>query len=311
MQTYPPVSVAVACNNILGEGPVWDYRTGTLFWIDIKGKTFETMKGDKELMTYPVSDMIGFLALTDDPDVLLLGLRTGFTLYRLSTKKETTWVHPEPMMDGETRLNDGKVDPAGRCVAGTMDLVTMSRPIGSLYTLSPSGAVRSHDATVGRVTISNGMEWSVEQPTIHHHHTSTMFYIDSPTRLVKKFGYDVGTGQTTGSGEVVHALEGEGVPDGCALDAEGFLWVAVWDGGRVVRIDTGSGKVVGVLPIPSRRPTAIAFGGDDLSTMYVTSARPNDPATEGPGGDVYEVRIPGVYGRKTNLFALKNVSKTL
>jgi len=313
MEEYPTVMVCVPSKNILGEGPVWDYRTCTLYWVDIKGKKFETYVPSTEVrMEYAVSDLIGFLALTENPDLVLLGLRNfGFTLYRLSTRTEHPWVHPEPLLVGETRLNDGKVDALGRCVAGTMDWpegrvpFTLVRPIGSVYTLEGDVTVTKHDMTMGPVTISNGLDWDDA--------SRSMYYIDSPTRVVKRFGYDAGTGRITGPGEVVYDLDADGiggVPDGMALDSSLMLWVCCWDAGVILRIDVTTKTLRGVLKVPVSRPTAVAFGSSPqdphgpLDTLYITSAQ----SDSGDGGDVYLVKIPGVIGRRTNLFKLSTKS---
>eukprot|EP00759_Apiculatamorpha_spiralis_P052405 PhF_6_TR5687/c0_g1_i1/m.8387 len=303
MTTYPQPTVFNPSNDALGEGPVWDFRTNSLVWVDITGKRFHIHNcTTKVTETFPVSERVGFLTLTEDPDILLLGLLTGFTLYRLSTETETLWLHPEPLMSGKNRLNDGKVDPCGRCVAGTMDL-GHSASVGSLYTLiaTTSGpSIRSHDSVIGRVAISNGLDWSDDG--------NTFYYVDSLRHRVEEYRYNLASGEVIGPSRTVCEVN-QGFPDGMTMDAQGRLWLAVWDASEVLCIDpgqTGESAIVGRIPMPVARPSATTFGGDDLGTLFITTAK--DEA--GVGGDVYSIRIPGVSGRRTNLFRLTGLKKS-
>src|SRR5919107_1214423 len=115
----PHVAVASAC--ALGEGPVWDHRTGTLLWVDIKGRAvWRYRPASGEHAKLDVAEPVGFVALTDDPDVVLAGFKSGLATLDLRTGASTQVARPEPDKPGK-RINDGCVGPDGHVYFGTMD----------------------------------------------------------------------------------------------------------------------------------------------------------------------------------------------
>jgi sugar lactone lactonase YvrE len=191
------------------------------------------------------------------------------------------------------RFNDGKCDPAGRFWAGTM-AVSEAPGCGSLYCLGTTLGVSSR---VTGVSVSNGLAWS--------HDAKTMYYVDSPERCVVAYDFDVATGAIDRPRTVYDVPEGWGFPDGMALDADGCLWVALWDGFRVLRIDPAGRRMVDWIEMPVARPTSCAFGGAALDELYITSASINltaeQRAAQPHAGGVFVCRT-GVVGLPASEF---------
>jgi sugar lactone lactonase YvrE len=163
-----------------------------------------------------------------------------------------------PLAEDE-RFNDGVAGPGGRYWAGTVN--GQQRPENALYCLNPNGTVQTMDYNLEG---SNGIGWSPDR--------RTMYFVDSPRRVIYAYDFDTDAGTIANRRAFVHTPDEPGVPDGIAVDAEGCVWCAYWDGWRVVRYDP-SGKALLTVPMPCARPTAPAFGGADLSQLYVASAR--------------------------------------
>jgi sugar lactone lactonase YvrE len=162
----------------------------------------------------------------------------------------------------------------------------------SLYCLDTDGAVRH---VFGGVTTSNGLGWSPDQ--------RTMYYIDTPTLQVAAFDYDGDTGTISNRRPIVTFPSGVGRPDGMAVDAEGRLWIAHWDGGRISRWNPEDGRLSLEIPLPVARVTSCAFGGPNLDRLYITTARHGltEPqlAEQPHAGSLFAVS-PGVAGLPAN-----------
>jgi sugar lactone lactonase YvrE len=151
------------------------------------------------------------------------------------------------------------------------------------------------------ISISNGIVWNAR--------ADKMFYVDSPTQQIIEFDYDLKTG-SIGSPRTVIEIEKEvGTPDGMCIDAEDMLWAALWDGGRVIRINPASGEIVGEVIVPRvRKVTSCALGGCTMSTLFITTARQGfteeDAKNEPNAGSLFavDVDVPGV---QANLFKAK------
>jgi sugar lactone lactonase YvrE len=169
-------------------------------------------------------------------------------------------VNPESHLPGN-RFNDGKCDPAGRFLAGTMDNAE-NEASGSLYSYSPGGTLQT---LLTGVRISNGLTWSPDYRTFYH--------IDTPTRQVTAFEYDPVTGNIANPRPAVTVPSELGWPDGMTSDAEGMLWVAMWGGAKLTRWDPATGQLLEAIPIPALNVTSCVFGGPHLTDLYITSAR--------------------------------------
>ncbi len=237
----------------LGEGPAWDAKTQTLYWLDILEKRIYS--GTRILAE--LDDLIGCLAPCKNGN-LILGMRLGFTDLEPDSA-QLTFLTPLDELP-TNRVNDGKCDPAGRFLAGTMDM-NEKDPNGALYSFDGKQVT----TLLSGVTISNGLAWSVDH--------KTFYYIDTPTREVKAFDYDLATGQIANPRTAIHVPESLGWPDGMTSDTDGNLWIAMWGGAQVTKWNPNTGKLLEQIPVPALHTSACVFGGKDMNELYVTSAR--------------------------------------
>jgi len=235
----------------LGEGPVWDPAAGRLLWVDILGSkihSYDPGSGDQVLHTTP--SHVGAVRPRRGGG-LVVNLVEGIGLYG----EDGAFTLLAELTAEGVRGNDATVDADGALWAGTMRYDEAAGG-GRLYRLDPAGKVST---VLDSVTVSNGIGWSPDG--------RSMYYVDSPTRRVDVFtvGDDLADIRDRRPFAAV-----DGLPDGLTVDAEGCVWVAVWEGGRVIRF-TPSGAVDRVIEIPVARTTACAFGGPGLHDLYVTT----------------------------------------
>jgi sugar lactone lactonase YvrE len=244
----------------LGEGPAWEARTDCLYWVDIhRGHLHIFNPPEATDRLIEVGEFLGCVAPRRSGG-LVLALRSGFALLDLPAERLTHLASPEPHLPGN-RFNDGKCDPAGRFLAGSMDDAEIEAT-GSLYALASDGSVKT---LLTGTRISNGLTWSPDY--------RTFYFIDTPTRLVMAYDYDLASGQIANPRPVVSVPPKLGWPDGMTSDLEGMLWVAMWAGARLTRWDPSTGSLLAEIPIPALNVSSCAFGGPHLADLYVTSAR--------------------------------------
>jgi sugar lactone lactonase YvrE len=238
----------------LGEGPVWDAGTQTLYWIDILNKRIYANKN----IFLEADETIGCLSLRKDGG-LIFTKRASIWTCESDSSQLTLLSHlaDEP---ANNRFNDGKCDPRGRFLAGTMDM-SETDPIGSLYSFDGISAKKIYK----NVTISNGLTWSPDH--------KTLYYIDTPTHEVKAFDYDLETGTIANMRVVVTTSESLGHPDGMTSDMQGNLWIAMWGGAKVTKWDPNTGHLLEQIPIPAKNVSSCVFGGKNMNELYLTSAR--------------------------------------
>jgi sugar lactone lactonase YvrE len=281
--------VAVPAQCQLGEGPVWDPARGLLWWVDIlAGHVHSTDPSTGGRTRFDVGDAVGAVGLIRSGG-LVLALADGFAL--ASTDGQELARVPGFSIDRTAlRFNDGKPDPWGNFIAGTMAWDESGVPPGSLYRLSPDGAVTE---LFGDVGLSNGLDWTDDR--------KLFYYSDTNLGRVDVFDTDPDTGALSGRRPFVTAAG----PDGLTLDAEGCLWLALWGSGELRRYTPG-GRLDTVVRLPAWQVTSAAFGGPDLGTLYITSAAegltPAEQAEQPHAGDIFAC-IPGVTGRPPFLFA--------
>jgi sugar lactone lactonase YvrE len=280
MTDRPPFDLLVDARLEVAEGPVWDERAGRLLWLDVLGgvvHSTDPVTGVDE--PHPVGQPVGAVGLAE-AGWWILALRDGFARYDPATR-ELRMIAAVEIDDPTTRFNDGKVDPAGRFWAGTMAF-SGDRPVGTLYRLDPGGVVTP---MLRDLTISNGMDWSPGG--------DVMYFIDTPTGGVDRLRYDGPTGDVRDRTVLFSEPSSRGYPDGMTVDAEGFLWVAFWEGGAVRRYDP-SGRLDREYVMPVSQPTSCAFGGPDLHDLFVTTASeeftPERRALEPHAGGVFHLR---------------------
>lgn len=243
----------------LGEGPVWDARTGTLYWIDILNKRIHS----NEDVLIELDETIGCLAPRKNGGLILTKRFSYWALDHAqgtSDPVRTTFLSALTDEPPNNRFNDGKCDPRGRFLAGTMDM-NEKDPNGSLYSFDGKSITR----LLSGVTISNGMTWSPDY--------KTFYYIDTPTRKVRAYDYDLETGAVASPREAVRIPDGFGWPDGMTSDTQGSLWIAMWGGAQVTKWDPRTGQLLERIPVPAKNVSSCVFGGTDLNELYITSAR--------------------------------------
>ncbi|WP_328846233.1 SMP-30/gluconolactonase/LRE family protein [Streptomyces sp. NBC_00258] len=272
--------VAVLAEAALGEGPTWDAEARRLIWIDILGSrvhTYDPVSGRRTVMA--TEQHVG-AAKPRGGGGLVVNLRDGVGLYgpggpgASGDSDGFRWLHRE-VVPGR-RANDAAVAPDGALWVGTMRYDEAPGG-GTLSRVAPDGTV---ETVLDDVTVSNGTGWSPDG--------RLMYYINSPTRRIDVFDFD--GRRATNRRELAVVEEGDGFPDGLTVDADGCVWVALWDGGAVRRY-TPDGKLDRVVELPVTRPTACAFGGADLTDLYITTARTGLEAPHPLAGSV--LVVPG------------------
>jgi sugar lactone lactonase YvrE/DNA-binding IclR family transcriptional regulator len=253
------VASVVPTSAFLGEGPTWIEATRRLILVDILAPSVIVADpADGGFVAYPMPELVSAV-VPRRRGGLLAAMQTGLKAVDLGGGRVTTIASPEAAKPGN-RFNDGKCDRRGRFFVGSLAIDTTPGH-GSLWRLDPDGRCTLLD---GGFHVSNGLGWSPDD--------RRFYFTDSGTRRIYVYDYDIETGAVAGRRTFVALPEGMGVPDGLAVDAEGFVWSAQWDGWCVTRYDP-DGRVDRVINLPVPRPTSCAFGGPDLSTLYITSAR--------------------------------------
>lgn len=289
------IDVAVAGQDQLGETPLWCDRTQKLWWVDIERprlRWFDPATGADGQSPLP-GTFAGTQALAADGRRLLA---EDLVLYALDleTGARADIASVEPGLDN--RLNDGRVDARGRFWVGTMDN-QLHRPAGSLYRIDPDGTTT---AMAGDVIVSNGIAFSPDG--------RTLYFTD--TRRHLSFAYDLDLDEgAIGSRRLLadHTATGDR-PDGACVDVDGCVWMAFFAGGRIVR-HRPDGRIDRTIPLPVTNPTCLCFGGDDLKTLFVTSATkfltPAQRAAEPMAGALFAIHGAG-QGLPENRFGPTN-----
>lgn len=244
----------------LGEGPIWSVAEQVLYWLDcVKNPTinhFDPKTGKNTFVKIP--QVISSMVLREKGGMLVT-VEDGYAFTDFKTGILDIIHNPYPEKD--VIFNDGACDRKGRFWSGTADYKQWKNPIGSLFRFDPDFSVHKMD---NNIILANGIGFSPDN--------QKMYFTDFGRRTIYSYDFDLETGSITNKRAFIVVPEKEGSPDGMTVDAEGFLWVAHWDGWRITCYDQ-TGKIVDVIPVPVKRPTSVAFGGKDLSELYITSAR--------------------------------------
>lgn len=293
--------VALDARAELGEGAVWDARAQALLWVDIAGKSVSRF--DPEGGTnrgWKLDTMPGTVAPAAGGG-LVVAVNEGIARLDCAEGRMSLVCAPEGHDAAAVRFNDGKCDPRGRLVAGTTSL-RGERGVCGLFSFDAAGGtgggMRARKLLDG-VSISNGVAWSADG--------GRMYHIDTPTREVAVFDYDAERGEiVSGRRVAVRVPEALGYPDGMTIDAEGMLWVCLWEGGAVTRWNPATGMLLGKYDVPALHVTSCAFGGRDLDTLFITTARVDTPAealvSHPQTGAIFAMK-PGVRGVRAAEFA--------
>lgn len=262
------IGVEVYCEQspLLGEGPMWSVTEQALYWLDIGRKMlYRKTPAAPRPQSWALPDHPGCLAELA-PGSIAIAMGKGLQRFELASGRAELFCVAPSMRSG-TRFNDGKVDLQGRFWAGTMqnnfgpngEAVAVTRADGALYRFHFDGSVSTVEENVG---IANTLAWSPD--------TKRFYFADSLRGQIYVYDFDADSGAVTHK-RILFDASGHGVPDGSAIDVDGCLWNARWDGRAVLRI-TPDGKLDRSIPLPVLRPTSCIFGGPNLDTLYVTSA---------------------------------------
>jgi sugar lactone lactonase YvrE len=259
------VRLVVGDPDQLGDCPTWDESTQRLFWVDIIGKRMSSCAADGSTLERRTFDEIpGSFALRRHGG-MLLGFRRRLALLDSAGTEINSWVPDTADMSRE-RFNDGACDARGRFWVGTMDRF-LREPMGALYRIDPDLSAHRMDAGFG---ISNGIAWS---PSFDR-----LYQCDSSPPRVYVHDFDLDAGLITNRRIYVDFTTGMGTPDGCAVDLEGFLWVAAPGAASIFGFDP-QGRLARTIATPVAWPSSVVFGGSELRTLFVTSLKPHERST--------------------------------
>ena len=250
------------CKNSLGECCFWDPRDERLRWTDIEGRSIFQLNSDGTVVEFPLPDRAGFV-LPRQNSGFVVGFANWLALAD-QTLENFERLHDIERDLPETRINDATVDPFGGVVFGTFNEnpdKSARRPNASVYRLAPDGSV---EKLFGGITVTNGLEFSLDG--------RTMYFADTGDGVIRRYS----VGDEFSALNEIEPLAGPdiapGMPDGATIDSDGNYWNArVW-GGRVISLDR-YGNLVQNIELPVKGPTCVAFGGNDLKDIYVTSLR--------------------------------------
>ncbi|MGQ7793606.1 SMP-30/gluconolactonase/LRE family protein [Faunimonas sp. B44] len=251
---------------VLGEAPLWDSREGRIWWVDCDQKKLFSRGSapDSETRTFSLPHHPGCYAFRERGG-MIMAYRNQVALLDLETGET------EPVETGADfsveRFNDGCCDRAGRFWAGTMHRKRTDRA-GSLFRIDPD---LSAHKMASDLIVSNGISFSPDDTVMYHH--------DSRAGLIFAYDFDCDRGTIARRRVFVDFNGRPGRPDGCTTDAEGNLWVAEIGAGRVVRFDP-HGRQIGEIALPVTRPSSVMLGGEDLSTLFITTMREGLSAEE-------------------------------
>lgn len=295
MTRYPVLELDVRCEadcrDKIGEGVFWCPVEKAVYWLDVPMPSIlhRINPSTKRHDTWSMPEMITALAKRNDGSLLVASHR-GINFFDQNEGKLNRNVSPEAGV-AQNRSNDGAPDAAGRFWMGTMmnnlgpngEDMPITQASGALWCIERDLTYRK---VISDITITNGVVWSPD--------ATTLYVADSAPQIIHAYDFDLATGSVS-KPRVFSAIKDLGYPDGAAVDSEGFLWSARWEGNCIARFNP-DGNVDCIVPIPSSRVTSLAFGGDDFKTVYVTTARQGltaDEATRFPQqGGLFSFRSP-------------------
>lgn len=253
MKDAQPVSAPAQ----LGEGPLWDARRSRLMWTDVTGRRLHSFDpATSEDSSVICTQETTTLALVADRPEYLVTSGRDLCLQQWPSPRRATVA----TLDKGFRANDGTVDVAGRLVIGTM-VDEGQRGEAALYQLRG----RQVRELLTGVTISNGIDWSLDG--------NTMYYIDTTLERVDAFDYDLDSGALSNRRIFIDLADVPGRPDGLCVDAEGGIWVAMARGGASVLRLTPTARVDEIIKLPVPHVTSVAFGGQMLEDLYITTSQ--------------------------------------
>ncbi len=256
VRTFPSPDVIIRATARVGEGPVWDPRTSRFCWVDIdRGLLFENDLATGDQTVTDSGTILGAALPRLAHPGFAVAVEDGLGFLVDGALEIVDRVLPEPF----TRMNDAKCDSHGRLWAGS----THKEFVPGVGTLHRWTGLEPSTAVATGFTLPNGIGWNAED--------TVMYLVDSMTRELLHANYYPDDGEI-GEFSALAAVD-SGLPDGLAVDVDGCVWVAVWDGWEVRRYDP-TGELIGRIPMPVARPSSCAFADD--GTLFITSASADD-----------------------------------
>jgi sugar lactone lactonase YvrE len=286
-----PVEVALADRAEMGETPVWSASEGALYWIDIRReRVYRWHPASGARNEWLIGCTVGSIGLRQGGG-LIVASRRGLEALDLKSGALTAIADPEAGL-ADRRLNDGKVDRAGRFWAGSVNDPGLE-PLGRLYRFDPDGRTSAHDEGI---VMSNSVAFAPDD--------RTFYFADSYRDVIWAYDFDLAEGRLSRKRVFATVPPGEGHPDGAAVDAEGCLWSARVGGGAIARY-TPAGTLDMLVRLPATRVTCVAFGGSDLRTLFITTGisklGPQELAAQPLAGSILALDV-GVSGVPEPLF---------
>lgn len=285
--------LAYPISSTLGEGAFWNYKTQELLWIDIEQQQLHVFDPSANTnKTIQMPNKIGTVVPSEDGNTAIVALSDGIYKVNMHTH-ELALLSAIESTTIENRFNDGKCDPNGNLWVGSMHL-KQEKPNAKLYKVSSNG---STTAMLDQITISNGIVWTKEG--------TTMYYIDTPTGVIKGFDFNVKNNTISNERIAVKVDPKDGFPDGMAIDENDNLWVGMWNGNAVAQFNPRTGQLLSKIKVPAHNVTSCAFGGENLETLYITTASIDMNSDERNAytnaGAIFKVK-PGVKGVNSTFF---------
>ncbi len=275
------VEIAVDCQCHLGEGPLWHPIEKQLYWLDIlRGLVFVYNPAKKEHQVIYEGEPVGGMTLQADGSLLFLMTDGKIAVWKNGKLNLLTQINDD--YEQGRRFNDAIADPVGRVYAGTL---SMQDWMGRLYRINTDG---TFGPILENVRLSNGMAFALDH--------KQLYYTESHAWKIHIFDYQQNIGDLKNKRTFVDIPrdEQEGRADGLTIDAEGYIWSARIDGGIIVRYSP-EGIEDKRVQVPARKVTSLAFGGQNLEDLYITTAGGQDRSTDTFAGALFKLK-PGVCG---------------
>lgn len=288
-------NVVAEVSNVLGEGPVWDDNTDCLYWVDILGNKIYRLDALRNQVSWiEVNVYPSTIILTKNQTMIItaIDIIAELPLFVFDESQgevvdmyDSKIYHHSHRFLGKSekesitrRFNDGKSDASGRLWLGTMAVEqNIGENQGGLYCLDFKQANPELKLKIGETTISNGLCWDNKR--------GFFYFIDTMTYEVSQYKWDEPSGEIANKKSCYLVDQSEGSPDGMTIDHEGMLWIALWGGNKVIRVNPHTGERLAEVNVGASLVTCMTFGGSDLRTMYITTAKDD----KGHGGDLYSV----------------------
>lgn len=276
-----PVECILKCRNELGESPLWHHQERALYWVDaIKPAIHRYDPKTKAHQSWSMPELTSSIAMCKKGG-LIASMGTGFVHFDTQSGSIEPLTQVLSGKDAE-RINDGKCDPLGRFWAGTVS-PDPHQGLGKLFCLSRSYSVTTMKENV---ILSNGLAWS----PCH----SYFYFTDTLRSCIYRYRWHKDSG-TISDQEIFITLDNKiGNLDGLTVDQQGYLWSAIWDGYKIIRF-TPTGEIDSEITMPVQRPTSCIFGGDDMQTLFITSASRDvnepEPLADEFAGGVFAIHL--------------------